>query len=177
MTPEFGPGAVGYWGDDESGRATAPGICTDSTVPPPPSPTYGIFQMSLVHSVVANVATVHMLVLIRGHPRGLNTNPGPMASGLRAASASFGRLATCTIRLIPSRTEVSVQARLLRARLGAYRSARITLGHGSQGSLRRLPKIGRGRITMCNVSPGGDTAPTPPLPSLASPGPRRFRMP
>ena len=25
-------------------------------------PTYGIFQMSLVHSVVANVATAHMLV-------------------------------------------------------------------------------------------------------------------
>jgi len=38
-------------------------------------------------------------------------------------------------------------------KLGGYRCARITLGHGSHDSLRRLPKTGRGRITMCSVSP------------------------
>jgi hypothetical protein len=39
MTPEFGLGAVDYRGDDDGGRATAPRICTDSTVPPPPPHT------------------------------------------------------------------------------------------------------------------------------------------
>jgi hypothetical protein len=39
-------------------------------------------------------------------------------------------------------------------KLGGCRCARITPGHGSRHSSRRPPKIGRGRITRCNVSPG-----------------------
>ena len=52
--------------------------------------------MSLVRSVVANVATEHML-----STAGSSQAPWHQASG---ANASFGRRATCTIRYTPSRT-------------------------------------------------------------------------